>query len=254
MKAPASTAPASVQRKKSYRRWHAWLGILSALFMLVVSVTGILLEAPRAWRLGELTVPVKWVPGYQAVGADRILTQIKCALTDADGCVYVGTRQGLFLIEDDAARPVPELDGKDIFNLALQGERLLVGSRESAWLREADGRWHQVTHSRGAASFDASGGVVVNRGINGLHVTHDHGQTWTRLDAVNAALRAGPYPDRVTFSQLVLDLHTGSALVGARFMPAYVYILSVILIILALSGFLIRPAYLRRKRAFSSTG
>jgi len=246
--APVSlTAPASVRRKKAYRRWHAWMGVISAVCMLLVAVTAILLEAPRSWRLGEITVPVSIVPGYAATGADRILTQVKCALTLADGTAYVGTRKGLFSVQAGRAAPVTELRGKDIFNLDLHECRLLVGTRESAWLRTPDGRWSMVADSRGAASFTADGRILFNRGADGLHVTADLGRTWTPLTEVNAALRAGPYPDRVTLSQLALDLHTGSALVGSRGVALYVYLVSAVLIALAISGFLIRPAYLRRK-------
>jgi hypothetical protein len=252
MKSPVSSAPSTVQRKKAYRRWHAWLGVLSAIFMLLVSITAILLEAPRSWRLGELTVPVRWIPGYTVAGPDRILAQIKCAVVLADGTAYVGTRKGLFEIRGRTATPVPELRGKDIFNLALHEGRLLVGTRESAWVREPEGRWAMVADSRGAASFAADGRIVFSRGIAGLHATTDFGLTWTPLADLKTAMQTSPYPEHVTLSQLALDLHTGAALFGPRGMPVYVYIISAVLIVLALSGFLIRPTYLRLTRTASS--
>jgi hypothetical protein len=53
----------------------------------------------------------------------------------------------------------------------------------------------------------------------------------------------------VTVSQLALDLHTGLAIFGSTLEAPYVYLLSAVLIALASSGFLIRPAYLRWQRA-----
>lgn len=216
--------------------------------MLLVAITAILIEAPRSWRLGEISLPTRWVPGYAASNSARIFSQVKCGIVMDNGLTYVGTRKGLFEVRGDVAEAVDNLRGKDVFSLSLHAGRLLVGTRESAWLRETDGKWVMIADSRGAVSFASDGRIIFNRGLAGLHATADRGQTWLPLAAANAALIDAPYPQRVTLSQLALDLHTGAALVGPRNMPAYVYVISAVLIVLALSGILIRPTYLRFKR------
>jgi hypothetical protein len=78
----------------------------------------------------------------------------------ADGTAYVGMRKGLFEVRAGQVVEVQEMHGKDIFNLDARDGRLLVGTRDDAWLREADGRWLPVAGMRGAVTFADDGRII----------------------------------------------------------------------------------------------
>ena len=228
--------------KKGVRRWHAWTSIFAIVFTILVCVTAILLEHLSGWGLGSVGVPSRWFPGYSTTGSQ--LGQIKCALLTGGEEVYIGTRKGLLHLSGSEYRSVPELEGLDIFNIDQQGERILVGTRESTWLFEAE-QWKRISNFRGAATFAEDGRIVHIQGSNGLFVTADLGATWTELTAVNATMVEAPLPEVVSFSKLVLDLHTGKALFGPEGEWIYVDVLSGALLALAVTGFIIRPAYVK---------
>lgn len=228
--------------KKGVRRWHAWTSIFAIVFTKLVCVTAILLEHLGGWGLGSVGVPSRWFPGYSTTGSH--LGKIKCALLTSGEEVYIGTRKGLLHLSGSEYRSVPQLEGLDIFNIDQQGERILVGTRESTWLFEAE-RWKRISNFRGAATFSEDGRIVHIQGSNGLFVTADAGATWTELTAVNATMAEAPLPEVVSLGKLVLDLHTGKALFGPEGEWIYVDALSIAVLALAITGFIIRPAYVK---------
>ena len=234
--------PVKGRYKKGVRRWHAWISIFALVFAILVCLTAILLEHLGGWGLGSVGVPSRWFPGYQTTA--NHLGQIKCALLTSDEEVYIGTRKGLLHLSGGECRSVPQLEGLDIFNIDQQEARILVGTRESTWLFEAD-QWKRISDFRGAATFAEDGRIVHIQGSHGLFVTADLGATWTELTAVNETMAEAPLPEVVSLSQLVLDLHTGKALFGPEGEWIYVDALSSALLALAITGFIIRPAYVK---------
>lgn len=111
------------------RRAHRWLGITAALFVLILSVTGIALNHGSDWGLDSRYVSADWLLNAYGVRAP----EISSSFADRGHRVtLLGTR--LYLAEHEIASDVDMLTG-----LAALDPLLIVTSQQDVWLFTANG-------------------------------------------------------------------------------------------------------------------
>jgi len=186
------------QMKVGLKNWHRWLGLVSAVFLMVVSVTGFLLQHPE-W-LGSSETP----PAALAADPD-----------DSDRWLR-GTRWGVEESTDDGAtwRELPMLAPPENvhrihFDPADDGRVFALGS--GGLITSADGGrvWEEIRFSSealpmGVALVDvaAAGGTWRVLVEDGVLVSRDEGTTWSREGAPVGT-------DKRNWRELVHHLHTG---------------------------------------------
>ena len=110
------------------RRIHLWIGIVLALPMALMAITGILISMRS---VTTVTVPLSWL-GAETI-PDRL--PINAYAVAPDGATWIGNSQGLWRVADGVAAPVPSFDGQEIVALAFAsgGGVPVVATRMAVW-------------------------------------------------------------------------------------------------------------------------
>jgi hypothetical protein len=111
------------------RLGHRWIGIVVALFVLLLAVTGIALNHGRDWNLDQRYVSWNWL--LDAYGIRAPAPSASFAVGDRRATL-IGQR--LYLNEREIARGANTLTG-----MIMLGSFVLVTSRDSALLLTSDG-------------------------------------------------------------------------------------------------------------------
>jgi uncharacterized iron-regulated membrane protein len=222
--------------KMNWRHWHAWLSVILSLPLFLVGVTAVLLAHHKALGLNAVDLNVGWLPGYRSVRLSP--PEIKASLLAVDGRHFLGTKAGLFVLERGQLTSVPAFRGIEVRSLAEHGSLLLVGGANGVWQHEA-GAWRQLYPSTVHSVQISSGGIIqIATTAKGLLISHDGGQTWSphRL-SINALQQLPPEALKTNFAlgKLVMDLHTGKALLG-RWEWLWIDALGALLVFLCLTG------------------
>ncbi|WP_374633757.1 PepSY-associated TM helix domain-containing protein [Ferrovibrio sp.] len=227
-----------------WRWWHKWLGIVLSLPLLLVAVTAILLAHDRALGLRQISVVADWLPAY-GDAATGIEIRAAQRLLDTD---YMATRQGLFALRDGQVETIAALRGTEMRDLAIADGRLYGAARNGIWLRDADGTWRHVLKAEAwSVNVRPDGAILAATRERGLAVSMDGGIQW---ESENAAARAiaeqsGIDPRATNLGRLVLDLHTGKAILGRQLEWLWIDITGAALVFLAVSGLVM---WLRARR------
>jgi hypothetical protein len=245
-------AGSSARRRASWRRWHRWLAGGAAVFMLLVTVTGLLLNHADHFGLGTLHIRHPWLLARYGLTAPEPGPAYR-----ADGRVVGQLGRQLFVDE----QPVDELAG-NLAGAVGCGEFLIVVSEGEALLLTADG---QVADRLTPALGLPPGIQRLGSNANGVVVEAEAGfytsscdlVAWLAADAADdvrwvASSTAPPamveawrrhyLGDGITWERLILDLHSGRFLGGLRVLA---YDLFGIAVLLAIVGGLL---LLRRGR------
>lgn len=247
-----------------WRWWHKWLGIVLLLPLLLVAVTAILLAHDGTLGLRQMLVTADWLPGY---GKSTAGVEIRAAqrLGDTD---YVATRIGLFALRSGEVEAVPALRGTELRDLAVSGDRLYAAARTGIWAGKAgETEWrHLLKAEAWSVNIRADGSLVAATRERGLVVSEDGGAHWRSESGMARAVaeQGGIDPGAVSVGRLVLDLHTGKALLGRDYEWLWIDITGAAMAFLTISGFVMwwrarrqrqRQDQMRRERlAFSREG
>ena len=257
---------ATSRRKGSYirakghwtRRAHRWLGTIAALFVLMLSATGIALNHGNDWGLDSRYVTSDWVLNAYGVRAPDI------GASFADGghrVTLLGTR--LYLDKREIAGDVDALTG-----LVSLDPMLIITTEQNVLLFTTDGdlveRMSLPSDLQGPveragragnhAVFEAAGrSYRADRNVSGF-------VPWENTDSVEIDWSVGSAPPLslvnalndqyrgrgLSFERVIADLHSGR--VFGIFGPFVMDVVAILLIVLSLSGLLLwlRPRGARR--------
>ena len=240
---------------KSLYVWHRYIGLTTALFALLLAITGILLNHTEEFTWDSRYVRAPWLLDWYGIQAPDSYTSY--ALED-DHITLFGRHlyHNLHELEGEYERLIGALRVDELIVVAVDSEiLLLMGDGELV---------ERLTGSEGVPSgmrrlgLDNAGALVVEGGhayyqpdadfIRWQHWEGDPAAVdWVGPDALPAALQAElvqHYRGEVLpLERVLLDLHSGR--IFGRYGYLVMDIAAVLLIALAVSGSLI---WLRRRR------
>lgn len=197
------------------RSWHRWVSVSLALPLLLVALTAVFMSHRKALGTDEISVAAQWLPGYRGTPAKSRGGDARAALTTRRGVSYIGTLSGLYHLADGKLVAVEELGATQVRALAEAPWGLVVAARNGIWL-ERDGQWTK-THRGDAWSALArsDGSAIVAVRDQGLLESRD-GTRWEADAQLAAAIATLPAAaaEPITLGRLVMDIHTGKALLG----------------------------------------
>jgi len=231
------------------RSWHTWSSLILSLPILIVALSAIFIAHRKALGTDEVNVAANWLPGYQAASAKTGRNEARSKLVTAAGDTYVGTLNGLYRLSDGQLAAVEELAGTQIRGLAEAPWGRVAAAKGGIWL-EQDGKWQRVQKGDAwSAASQPDGTVIVAIRDKGLLVSRD-GQRWQPEAQVAAAIAALPVDaEPLTLGRLIMDLHTGKALLGKDGEWIWIDLVGLTMSLLALTGVYMWWRGQRRKAA-----
>lgn len=229
-------------------QFHRWAGLSSLLLLVLVSVTGIMLNHTEELNLDERYINSQWIQSWYGIKMPEQQFYLKL---DDDYLAQVGTR--LYLNQLRLPDETSPLIGGYKTN-----ELMIIGMKNALYLLTPDGELIEkldaqknlpVPISRiGLSGKKALTGQLILEVDNTYYASMDEFLTWTEVqskefyplllatpDAANKVLYRNLYlGNELTLERVVLDLHSGR-LFG--FFGVYLMdIAAIILIMLGLSG------------------
>ncbi|MEQ9144561.1 MAG: PepSY domain-containing protein [Parvibaculaceae bacterium] len=108
-------------RPRSLRKWHRWLGVASALFLIWLAVSGLILNHAASLRLNEIRLEQSWL--LALYGRDGAVDDATAFDLHGTSVSWAGRR--LFLdgepVADNVERPVAAVRGENL--IVVAGER-----------------------------------------------------------------------------------------------------------------------------------
>ena len=239
---------------KSFYVWHRYMGVVAALFALVLSVTGLALNHTQELRLDDRFINVSWLLDWY--GIDGPETAESYELAD-HWITLLGDR--LYLDEMPLPGHFSELTGavtlSDLLLVIADGDALVLTPQGE--LVERLGRQSGVPAGIGEVGVRA--GRLIVRAAHGLYTSDDGLLDWHHAEGSNDPVhwsRAGFLPPAqlerlrtnyrshiLPMERVMLDLHSGRIL--GNWGPWLMDAAAVLLVALALSGSWI---WLKRRR------
>lgn len=220
------------------RDWHAWISVVLAVPVLIVGLTAIFIAHDKALGLKEIPIDAGWLPGYGSGAPTQAAIEIRAIHLLADGGEYLGTKQGLYVRKGDGLAVVEALRGVEIRGLAQVDGTLFAAAKNGIWRLRDDG-WLNVLKGEAWSVQAHDGGVAAALKDRGILVSGDGGATWKGDGALQSALarhaEAAP-PRTLTLGNLVMDLHTGKALVPGGAHWIWIDAVGAVMVFLGLSG------------------
>ena len=239
----------------SFYVWHRYMGVSAAAFVLIVAVTGLLLNHTEHFQLDSTHIQSDWLLDWYGIRAPDSLQTFLAGdrhLTLMGEHLYLNRKE----IEGNYRRLVGAVLFSDMFIVATSHSILLLTPRGEIieQLQDKDG----VPAGIKQIGIDANGAVIVQTGhgdyqpdadfIHWKRHTEDsiriHWSTPGLLEPrLKNALQRHYRGEVLPVERVVLDLHSGR--VFGRLGPWLFDVAAVLLILLALSGSWI---WLKRRR------
>lgn len=223
------------------RHWHTWTSVVLAVPILIVALTAILIAHDHELGLKEIDVTraVSWLPGYGKAEMKAYKMDVRASLTTAAGEQWLGTKGGLYQVNDGQARLVTDLGATEVRDLVATPFGLLVAAKNGVWLQNAGG-WRKVQKGDAwNASLNPDGALAVTLKDQGVLTSLD-GRSWARDESAGTALAAIPAENRmtkpVTLGNLVMDLHTGKAFFGKEWEWIWIDLVGLVMAFLTVTG------------------
>lgn len=238
------------------RTWHFWISAALAVPILIVSATAVFIAHDKSLGLKEIPISASWLPGYGSSGKKDIrAVELRTSLVARDGSTWLGVKGGLVHAHDGRSRVVELFSGEEVRGLAESAAGILVATKKGIWLGDGES-WQPVlageSWSVGGGSSGPVQAVIKDRG---LLESADGGRTWQPAAAM-AALAALPEPpaEEMTLGKLVMDLHTGKAIVGKNAMWLWIDAIGLVMTFLSATGIYLWWRGLRRKQQLPAHG
>ncbi len=235
---------------RSLRRWHRWTGILSAAIMLIVAVTGILLNHADDLALDERLIHNRAVVAFYGLDAQPTAEYVESAshlLVRHDGVLYLDGRPVVDLDE-----PLVGAMAAPVGVIAATAGRLLLIDDEARLIESLSGSLGLPLPVEALGTTAA--GDPAFRASRRTYLLDPETLNWTATDAelaVRGTATAGLPPDfsdvaspAVSLEHVLLDLHTGRVL--GRPGPWVADLAALGLCLLAASGIAMAIALWRR--------
>lgn len=206
---------------RQWRRWHRWLGLLVAVPVLILSVTGVLLNHIDALGWSSSPLP-PWLARWYGAPVPVNVQGVKVV-----DHWYSQANERLFIDDQDAFYCQSPYQGA-----ARENGMIVVGCGDELLLLNGQGQEvERVGAAYGVPPYSALGNVVGSGlgletadGVIRFDVDHltgeplEPGSEWqpARLEPVPAALaeriRSQSVPPSLNWQRLLLDLHAGRIL------------------------------------------
>ncbi len=230
------------------RKWHAWLGLVLAFPALLIGSTAILMTHNEEWGLRDIPVNAGWLPGYQATAAAPLQSEIRTALTTRDGRYLIGTRYGLFQLENNRLQVIKEIPPLEVRSLCEDESGLYLAGRSGVWRNDGH-QWHKIfkgdawsveIRPNNTVRIATSRRGLLERGLNEKH--------WQPLSSINTLPLNLPSVsmEDLNLARLAHDIHTGKAFLGKSNMWLWSDLAGFILCCLTLTGLFM---WRRKKKA-----
>ena len=229
---------------------HKWAGLTAAAWLLVLGVTGILLDHDE-WRWQrQMTVPESWLSKRVARLLPATVMRYVAVDQERPNRWLGGSERGLWLTSDrgeswsDVAFPGGKLP--QVLRFARPGD----GSLDGIVVATDDGLWRTTDEGRGIERYALKGmrvgsltagshpdelvGVVDHERIFRISRSDPAQLSWLDLDRVSVR----GLPETVSFYDFVFDLHFGYGLFGRTASTLINDLSGLALATLALTGFL----------------
>lgn len=240
-------------------RWHRYLGLTTVLFLVLLSVTGILLNHTEELKLAKRYVQSKWILNLYGIKTPTI----SAAYPVANGVIWISSiGDQLFLNQQRIPGNYENLRGvaniEQGFIAVLIEEQILLITPESEIIE-------RLTPTEGLPTGISLLGLTKNKQLiaqtpSGLYKPDDDFMTWEKLPdnpklqwikpqsppaKLQDALITQATEQIIPVERLLLDLHSGRlfGIWGVYFMD----LVAILILILAPTGFII---WLQRKRRY----
>ncbi len=207
---------------RSLYNWHRYLGLTAALFVLVLSLTGIMLNHTEELRLDETPVRAAWLLDWYGIEAPRQLRSFHAApfwITEADGRLFLDG-EAVDTGTDGQHRLVGALRSADLLVIALRDAMLLYTTDGEFIERLGPSHGLPATLTRLGLTPD---NTLCVRANDGIHATDPEFTRWWRDDCARVrwstptalpetlAARIGERyrSEQVNWERVTLDLHSG---------------------------------------------
>ena len=254
------THKTSHRKFKSLYIWHRYVGLIAAVFVLILAVTGIALNHTERLQLDSSFVESQWLLDWYGIDAPRVQQAYqldKQWLTYVDGSLFL---DALRIDGDYSVAPVGALSFPHFIAVAIAGKIVLI-TREGEIIESLGGI--QGVPSGMQKMGLLVGGKIVIQAAHGYYLTdRDFLQwnekeqvsdiSWSTLSEMPASLKtevASLYrSNELPMERVMLDLHSGR-LFGS-WGPLVMDAAAILLIFLAMSGvwLWIRQILRRRQR------
>lgn len=243
--------------QKTLRRWHRWVGFTSLFFVLILSITGLILNRTEKLGLTQIRIQNDFVAALYGLAPDSppihfkvkehwmswlegrlyldgsLLAQNTDRLVGGallDDLIIVGTKNSLSLYMTDGAL-VETLDSG-----SLPGQITALGHSDTAgvWIDTPKGRFKAIDDFMAWAPLPAA-------------LSPSSGQTEPVPEKITKKILQDFQGQGITLSRLILDLHSGHIM--GSFGPYLMDLAALSLIFLGLTGLMKnRPGDKNRRR------
>lgn len=212
---------------KISRDFHKWTGLVCAIFILILSVSGILLMHRNSLDLEQIEVSAQYLPDkYFRLVKDRLKVQAIAVNPKNGKIIFVGTGSGLFRSQDggETWQSLHEgLRDENIRALALSlsaPNMIYAGTSKGIFLSEDSGdHWTDwFEESSGLSNMDIQDVIIhpekpellFAATSGGLFVSHNEGDTW-EIAFEGSLAKGSRNVHFVRFSSNALSLYIGTA-------------------------------------------
>lgn len=224
--------------------WHRYIGLSAALFVVVLSVTGLALNHTEPLGMDSTHVQSESLLNWYGIHAPDELNSFS-----ADSVLYTGVKELVFRNSSLLPDVTPPLIG----TIAYQ-DFIIIASRDQLTLLNKDGQLIENIGSAGGvpAGMKAIGtttdGTIAIKAAHGYYLTDESFLKWSETDTVDAtwsvesdtppgltqALQAEYRGKGLPLERVVLDLHSGRILGNAGVL--LVDAAAILFLLLAISG------------------
>jgi hypothetical protein len=236
----------------SIRGWHLWVSIALSLPILIVALTAILIAHNRALGLKDIEIDASWLPGMTAAGIEE--AEPRALWVAPDGTHWFGTRMGLYRVRGETVRQVEGIGRADVRALHAAGAHLLAGTNRGLYRVAPDtGASEQVADGDFWSVSEAPGGLLAVGKFEQLLLSTDRGANWQTYEPGARAIEriaAGIAPRQgggMPLSKVVMDLHTGKALLGRQYEWFWIDLIGAAMALLTITGLMMWWRGQRRK-------
>lgn len=218
---------------KQIRAWHKWPGILFLFPAFLISITAILLALDSVLHMDRIKINVPTMSSGKYAE-----NEIKAMAVSANR-QFAGSKNGLYILDAGEVKSVPELAGSDVRSLLLVNDTLYVASKQGLWqmvgntinrLNDKD-VFHvsRTLNNQLLISAGKKGVILLDR--NGAEIRDNQ-----MVKEIAEKLYGSKQRQPQTLHKLVMDLHTGEAIVGKTLMPFWIAFSGIQLLLLTLTG------------------
>lgn len=215
--------------KHSMRNWHNWVSVVLGFPLLLVGITAFFIAHEHELGTKKIETPLSMKAGELEVRASAVY----------QGQHFVGTRYGLFQVQEGEARPIANGVDDEVRDLLATGNGLLVAGKEGIWrYTDASGgaKAEQVFAADCWQIAQAETGFTAACKDIGVLDSSD-GSQWLARDLRFSAEASALVKERgMPLSKVMMDIHTGKIFFGKEYEWIWIDLLGFACVGLGLTG------------------